>query len=42
VVVILASRKSVMGQFTAKRWVTVIGWITAAVMAMAALWMFIP
>jgi Mn2+/Fe2+ NRAMP family transporter len=42
VVVILASRKSVMGQFTAKRWVTVIGWITAAVMAMAAIWMFIP
>src|SRR6185312_82308 len=42
VVVTLASRKSVMGSFTAARWVRVIGWIATAVMAAAAVWMFIP
>jgi len=41
-VVILASKNSVMGEFTAKRWVTVIGWIAAAAMAAAAVLMLIP
>ena len=42
VIVILASRKSVMGKFTAQRWVTAIGWIATAVMGAATVWMFIP
>ncbi|HEX7965253.1 MAG TPA: divalent metal cation transporter [Gammaproteobacteria bacterium] len=42
IVVLLASKKSVMGKFTAKRWVTVIGWIATTVMGAAAVWMFIP
>jgi Mn2+/Fe2+ NRAMP family transporter len=42
VVVLLASRKSVMGAFTASPTLVVLGWITAAVMALAALGMLIP
>ena len=42
VVIILASRRSVMGKFTAARWVRVIGWIATAIMGSAAVWMFIP
>jgi Mn2+/Fe2+ NRAMP family transporter len=42
VVIMLASRRSVMGEFTAKRWVIVVGWIATAVMGLAAVWMFIP
>jgi Mn2+/Fe2+ NRAMP family transporter len=41
VVVMLASRSSVMGKFTAKRWVTGLGWFATAVMAAAAVCMFI-
>jgi Mn2+/Fe2+ NRAMP family transporter len=41
VVIILASRKSVMGEFTAARWVTALGWAAAVVMAAAAVCMFI-
>jgi Mn2+/Fe2+ NRAMP family transporter len=42
VIIIMASRKSVMGKFTARRWVRVIGWIATAVMGAAAIWLFIP
>jgi Mn2+/Fe2+ NRAMP family transporter len=41
VVIILASRKSVMGKFTAARWVTTLGWAATVVMAAAAVCMFI-
>jgi Mn2+/Fe2+ NRAMP family transporter len=41
VVVMLASRPSVMGKFTAQRWVTVIGWLATAVMTAAAVCMFV-
>jgi Mn2+/Fe2+ NRAMP family transporter len=41
VVVLLASRKSVMGKFTANPWVTALGWVATAVMGAAAVWMFI-
>jgi Mn2+/Fe2+ NRAMP family transporter len=41
VVVLLASSQAVMGRFTAKRWVTVTGWIATVVMAVAAAWLFI-
>ncbi|HSN17796.1 MAG TPA: divalent metal cation transporter [Gammaproteobacteria bacterium] len=42
VVIILATRRSVMGKFTAARWVAVIGWIATVLMAAAAIWMFMP
>jgi Mn2+/Fe2+ NRAMP family transporter len=41
VIIVMASRKSVMGPFTANRWVRVIGWIATAVMGVAAVLMFI-
>jgi Mn2+/Fe2+ NRAMP family transporter len=41
VILLLASRKSVMGAFTASRPIIVIGWITTVVMGVAAVWMFI-
>ncbi len=41
-VVLLASRKSVMGEFTASRTLVGLGWITAGVMALAAVGMLIP
>ncbi|MDR3508290.1 MAG: divalent metal cation transporter [Caulobacteraceae bacterium] len=42
VVILLASRKSVMGAFTASRTLIVLGWIATAVMGAAAVRMFIP
>jgi len=42
VVIVLASRPSVMGRFTAGRWIVVLGWIATAVMGAAAVRMFIP
>lgn len=42
VVILLASKKTVMGRFTASRTLVVLGWITAAVMGAAAVVMFIP
>ncbi len=42
VILLLASRKSVMGQFVAPRSLQIIGWITTITMGVAAVWMFIP
>ena len=42
VIILLASKKSVMGAFTATRPLIVLGWIATAVMAAAAVGMFIP
>lgn len=42
VVVLLASRKSVMGVLIASKPVILLGWITAGVMAIAAALMFVP
>ncbi|MEI5682058.1 MULTISPECIES: NRAMP family divalent metal transporter [unclassified Mesorhizobium] len=42
VVILLASRRSVMGAFVASKPVVALGWITAAVMAIAAALMFVP
>jgi Mn2+/Fe2+ NRAMP family transporter len=42
VIILLASKKSVMGDFTAGRPVVILGWIATAVMGVAALCMFIP
>lgn len=41
VIIMLASNKSVMGAFTASRFITAIGWITTVVMGISALCMFI-
>jgi Mn2+/Fe2+ NRAMP family transporter len=42
VIILLASKKSVMGTFTASRSLIILGWIATAVMGAAAVWMFIP
>jgi len=42
VIIMLVSKKSVMGAFTANRWIVVLGWIATAVMGAAAVRMFIP
>jgi len=42
VVILLASRKSVMGQFTAAKPIVALGWAATALMAAAAVRMFIP
>jgi Mn2+/Fe2+ NRAMP family transporter len=42
VIIILVSKKSVMGTFTASRPLIVLGWITTAIMGAAAVAMFIP
>lgn len=42
VIILLASRKSVMGAFTASKSIVVLGWVTAGVMATAGFLMFFP
>ena len=42
VIVLLASKKSVMGEYVASRTLQVLGWIGAGVMGVAALAMLIP
>jgi NRAMP (natural resistance-associated macrophage protein)-like metal ion transporter len=42
VITLLASRKSVMGEFTAPKFLIYLGWITTFTMGIAALWMLIP
>jgi Mn2+/Fe2+ NRAMP family transporter len=42
VIILLASRQSVMGPFTSSRPIMALGWIGAAVMGLAAVLMFIP
>jgi Mn2+/Fe2+ NRAMP family transporter len=39
-IMLMASRRAVMGQFTLTRWLTGLGWLATAVMAMAAIGMF--
>ena len=42
VILLLASKESVMGQYVAPRYLQVMGWMTTGVMGFAAVWMFIP
>ena len=42
VIILLVSKKSVMGAFTAGRPIIILGWIATAVMGAAAVRMFIP
>jgi len=42
VIIILVSKKTVMGDFTANRVVIILGWIATAVMGIAAVRMLIP
>jgi Mn2+/Fe2+ NRAMP family transporter len=42
VIILLVSKKSVMGPFTAGRLTIALGWIATAVMGVAAAWMFVP
>jgi Mn2+/Fe2+ NRAMP family transporter len=39
-IMLMASRRAVMGQFTLTRWLTGLGWLATAVMAAAAIGMF--
>jgi Mn2+/Fe2+ NRAMP family transporter len=42
VIILLVSKPSVMGPFTASRPIILLGWIATAVMGVAAVWMFLP
>jgi Mn2+/Fe2+ NRAMP family transporter len=42
VIIVLASKKSVMGAYTATRSLIILGWIATAVMGAASVGMFIP
>jgi Mn2+/Fe2+ NRAMP family transporter len=42
VIIMIASRKSVMGAFTSSRPILILGWIATGVMGLAAVLMFIP
>jgi Mn2+/Fe2+ NRAMP family transporter len=42
VIILMVSKPSVMGPFTASRPIILLGWIATAVMGMAAVWMFLP
>jgi Mn2+/Fe2+ NRAMP family transporter len=42
VIILLSSKTSVMGAYTASRSLIVLGWIATAVMGVAAAWMFVP
>jgi Mn2+/Fe2+ NRAMP family transporter len=42
VIILLVSKRSVMGPFTASRPIVVLGWVATAVMGAAAVWMFVP
>ena len=42
VIILLASRPSVMGKFTASRPIIMLGWLATLVMGAAAIWMFVP
>jgi Mn2+/Fe2+ NRAMP family transporter len=39
-IMLMASRKAVMGDFTLTKWLTVLGWLATVVMAAAAIGMF--
>jgi NRAMP (natural resistance-associated macrophage protein)-like metal ion transporter len=42
VIIVLASKRSVMGDFITPRPIVVLGWIATAIMGAAAVWMFLP
>ncbi len=42
VILLLASKESVMGKYVVPRYLQVMGWMTTGVMGFAAIWMFIP
>ena len=39
-IMLMGARRQVMGQFTLTPWLTTLGWLASAVMAMAAIGMF--
>jgi len=42
VITLLASKKTVMGAYTASRPIIILGWVTTAIMGAAAIGMFLP
>ena len=41
-IILLVSKRSIMGRYVASRPIIVLGWITTAIMGLAAAWMLIP
>jgi Mn2+/Fe2+ NRAMP family transporter len=42
VIILLSSKRSVMGAYVERGWIRVLAWIATAVMGMAVIWMFLP
>ena len=42
VILLLASKESIMGKYVVPLYLQVLGWLTTGVMGFAAIWMFIP
>jgi Mn2+/Fe2+ NRAMP family transporter len=42
VIILLSSKRSVMGSYVERGWIRVLAWIATAVMGMAVIWMFLP
>ena len=42
VIILLSSKRSVMGAYVERGWTRVLAWIATAVMGMAVIWMFLP
>jgi Mn2+/Fe2+ NRAMP family transporter len=41
-IILLSSKRSVMGAYVERGWIRVLAWIATAVMGMAVIWMFLP
>ena len=42
VIILLSSKRSVMGAYVERGWIRVLAWIATALMGMAVIWMFLP
>jgi Mn2+/Fe2+ NRAMP family transporter len=42
VIILLSSKRSVMGSYVERGWIRVLAWIATAMMGMAVIWMFLP
>ena len=42
VIILLSSKRSVMGAYVERGWIRVLAWIATAVMGMAVIWMVLP
>ena len=42
VIILLSSKRSVMGSYVERGWIRVLAWIATAMMGVAVIWMFLP